>query len=96
MVYSLQRKWWGYCKWLFRYLNNEQVGRTIWKTTWTIKQGGSMKLNQIVGIAKLFSDRKIPVDVEKFLVWNLSNFSYFHANQDGHLINLKKMQSLDE
>ena len=26
-----------------------------------------MKLNQIVGIAKLFSDRKIPVDVEKFL-----------------------------
>ena len=26
-----------------------------------------MKLNQIVGISKLLSDRKIPEDVEKFL-----------------------------
>ena len=26
-----------------------------------------MKLNQIVGISKILSDRKIPEDVEKFL-----------------------------
>ena len=36
-----------------------------------------MKLNQIVGITKILSDRKVPEDVEKFL-----NDEYYSKSKD--------------
>jgi len=44
-----------------------------------------MKLNQIVGITKILSDRKVPDDVEKFL-----NDEYYSESKKGHL-NLLEM-----